>query len=145
MEKKLQGRARTPAEIEYDFIELLASRLPTDVAKREFEILWDESNAALIARLGTAEGEHYLDLLRACMRDSSRSMAIRRAAAADAAASERGPAYRGAMAWQARLVSLTIANRAIRMGDRDGSVERRPASLGDRVRLQSTSKKKRHP
>ncbi len=65
MEKKLQDRARTPAEIEYDFIELLASRLPTDVAKREFEILWDESNAALIARLGTAEGEHYLDLLRA--------------------------------------------------------------------------------
>ena len=64
MDKNLRNQARTPEEIEFDFVALLTSRLPAEVARREFEILWDESNTALIAQLGTADGEHYLDLLR---------------------------------------------------------------------------------
>ena len=64
MEKNSRARARAPAEIEFDFVALLASRLPAEVARREFEILWDESNTALIAQLGTADSEHYLTLLR---------------------------------------------------------------------------------
>lgn len=55
---------RTPAEIEYDFVALLAGQLPAEVARREFDVLWDESNRALVATLGTAEGEHYLALLK---------------------------------------------------------------------------------
>ncbi|CAM2153748.1 conserved protein of unknown function [Pararobbsia alpina] len=55
---------RTTAEIEYDFVALLAGQLPAEVARREFEVLWDESNRALVATLGTAEGEAYLSLLK---------------------------------------------------------------------------------
>jgi len=56
---------RTTAEIEYDFGALLAGQLPPEVARREFEVLWDESNRALVATLGTAQGDDYLALLKA--------------------------------------------------------------------------------
>jgi hypothetical protein len=55
---------RSIAEIQYDFVALLAGELPAEVAHREFEVLWDESNRALIATLGTAQGDHYLALLK---------------------------------------------------------------------------------
>ena len=55
---------RSIAEIQYDFVALLAGELPVEVAQREFEVLWDESNRALIATLGTAQGDHYLALLK---------------------------------------------------------------------------------
>jgi hypothetical protein len=58
------ARWRTPNEIEVDFATLVRSGMPFETAKLKFEVLWDETNRAAMALLGSAEGNGYIELLR---------------------------------------------------------------------------------
>lgn len=58
-------RMGTVEELEHDFVEFLAPQIPADVARREFAVLWDESNGALLEQVGNAQDDQYTSLLTA--------------------------------------------------------------------------------
>ncbi|WP_246279148.1 hypothetical protein [Paraburkholderia ultramafica] len=51
-------------EIEKDFADLVASRLPVWIAREKFELLWDETNLVAARLVFTTEGESYISLLK---------------------------------------------------------------------------------
>jgi len=54
---------RPIAEIEKDFTDVLASRLPAVVLREKLELLWDEANIAAGEFVLTAHAAPYLSLL----------------------------------------------------------------------------------
>lgn len=58
------GIARRPVgDMEKDFVELLASRLPLAIASEKFERLWDEVNMAAASVISYPEVDGYIALL----------------------------------------------------------------------------------
>jgi hypothetical protein len=55
---------RSADEIEKDFLDLLMSGIPPDVAHDKFERLWDETNALAASSMMTARGLPYIALLK---------------------------------------------------------------------------------
>jgi hypothetical protein len=55
---------RSVTEIERDFADLMAARLPATVAREKFERLWDETNSIAAERVPSALGEAYVLLLK---------------------------------------------------------------------------------
>lgn len=64
MSKQAQRNPRTPQQIGIDFSSVIRSGVPLDVARTKFEVLWDETNHAVMPLLGTSEGDAYLRLMR---------------------------------------------------------------------------------
>lgn len=56
--------SRPIQEIESDFDDLMASRLPGTVARDKFERLWDETNSAAAELVSTSGVTPYLSLLK---------------------------------------------------------------------------------
>ena len=66
-DEQTQAAARPPRsadEIEKDFLDLLMSGIPPDVAHDKFERLWDETNALTASSMMTARGLPYIALLK---------------------------------------------------------------------------------
>lgn len=66
-DEQTQAAARPPRsadEIEKDFLDLLMSGIPPDVAHDKFERLWDETNALAASSMMTARGLPYIALLK---------------------------------------------------------------------------------
>ncbi|AXE98790.1 hypothetical protein [Paraburkholderia hospita] len=62
---KAAARPRRCAdEIEKDFLDLLMSGIPPDVAHDKFERLWDETNTLAASSMMTAQGLPYIALLK---------------------------------------------------------------------------------
>lgn len=57
-------RPRSPEEIEQDFLDLLMSGIPADIAHDKFERLWDETNALAASQMMTSQGLPYIALLK---------------------------------------------------------------------------------
>ncbi|ALL64863.1 hypothetical protein K788_0002367 [Paraburkholderia caribensis MBA4] len=55
---------RRADEIEKDFLDLLMSGIPSDVAHDKFERLWDETNALAASSMMSAQGLPYIALLK---------------------------------------------------------------------------------
>jgi len=55
---------RSADEIEKDFLDLMMSGIPPDIAHDKFERLWDETNALAAAAMMTAQGLPYIALLK---------------------------------------------------------------------------------
>lgn len=55
---------RPISDLEYDFAELLASRLPLVVAREKFDHLWDEVNEAAAVAVSSPQAGSYLGLLK---------------------------------------------------------------------------------
>ena len=55
---------RCADEIEKDFLDLLMSGIPPDVAHDKFERLWDETNTLAASSMMTAQGLPYIALLK---------------------------------------------------------------------------------
>jgi len=55
---------RPVSAIESDFKRLLNQRFPVASAREQFEVLWDEANAAAVRLLGTDAGHDYVGLLK---------------------------------------------------------------------------------
>ena len=65
--EQTNAAARTPRsadEIEKDFLDLLMSGIPPDVAHDKFERLWDETNTLAASSMMTAQGLPYIALLK---------------------------------------------------------------------------------
>ncbi len=59
------GIGRRPVgDMEKDFLELLASRLPLAIASEKFERLWDEVNSAAASVISYPEVNGYIALLK---------------------------------------------------------------------------------
>ena len=56
--------ARSADEIEKDFLDLLVSGIPPDVAHDKFERLWDETNTLAASSMMTARALPYIALLK---------------------------------------------------------------------------------
>ena len=66
-DEQTQAAARPPRsadEIEKDFLDLLMSGIPPDVAHDKFERLWDETNPLAASSMMTAQGLPYIALLK---------------------------------------------------------------------------------
>ena len=66
-DEQTQAAARPPRsadEIEKDFLDLLMSGIPPDVAHDKFERLWDETNALAASSMMSAQGRPYIALLK---------------------------------------------------------------------------------
>jgi len=65
--EQTNAAARTPRsadEIEKDFLDLLMSGIPPDVAHDKFERLWDETNTLAASSMMTARALPYIALLK---------------------------------------------------------------------------------
>ena len=60
--EKIEPR-RSVADMENDFVELVASRLPFAIASEKFERLWDEVNLAAASVISSPEVNGYIALL----------------------------------------------------------------------------------
>lgn len=54
---------RQADEIEKDFLDLMVSGVPPDIAHDKFERLWDETNALAAAWMLSVQGRAYIALL----------------------------------------------------------------------------------
>ncbi|MEM5341752.1 hypothetical protein [Paraburkholderia azotifigens] len=60
-----QARApRSADEIEKDFLDLMMSGIPADIAHDKFERLWDETNALAASTMMTSQALPYIALLK---------------------------------------------------------------------------------
>jgi hypothetical protein len=62
-----RAQARPPRsadEIEEDFLDLMMSGIPADIAHDKFERLWDETNALAASTMMTPQGLPYIALLK---------------------------------------------------------------------------------
>ncbi|RKT26404.1 hypothetical protein B0G69_2149 [Paraburkholderia sp. RAU2J] len=64
MSDKSHQPGRSPEAIDQDFADLMASKMPSAVARDKFERLWDEVNAIAVKTVHTAEGQRYISLLK---------------------------------------------------------------------------------
>ena len=55
--------ARSVNDIEKDFLDLMMSGIPPDIAHDKFERLWDETNALAAALMLSAQAHPYIALL----------------------------------------------------------------------------------
>lgn len=55
---------RSIDEIERDFVDLMAARMPATIAREKFERLWDETNTIAAQRVMSAQGDAYITLLK---------------------------------------------------------------------------------
>lgn len=61
--EKIEVVRRTAGDMENDFLELVASRLPLAIASEKFERLWDEVNSAAASVISSPEVNRYIALL----------------------------------------------------------------------------------
>jgi hypothetical protein len=65
MQTSPPARAPRSAEaIEKDFLDLMMSGIPADIARDKFERLWDETNALAASSMMTDRGRPYIALLK---------------------------------------------------------------------------------
>jgi hypothetical protein len=55
---------RSADEIEKDFLDLMVSGIPPDIAHDKFERLWDETNALAASTMMTSQALPYIALLK---------------------------------------------------------------------------------
>lgn len=55
---------RSAEAIEKDFLDLMMSGIPVDIARDKFERLWDETNALAASWMMTEQGHPYIALLK---------------------------------------------------------------------------------
>jgi hypothetical protein len=61
--EKIEVIRRPVGDMENDFVDLVASRLPLAIASEKFERLWDEVNSAATSLMSCPEVNRYVALL----------------------------------------------------------------------------------
>ena len=67
VDQQTTAQARPPRsadEIEKDFLDLMMSGIPADIAHDKFERLWDETNALAASTMMTSQALPYIALLK---------------------------------------------------------------------------------